>query len=79
MSKGDYLNYEEVKKRGVKKGVGTVAVTAYDRVVRWVCPNPRDEQRSSTAEQHYAQGMYTSKKVYYLSEADFDDPAVWDA
>jgi hypothetical protein len=50
---------------------GCIECTCYDRLVFWVCPDPRDAQRAAAALEQYNMGCYVEKETRYITEDQY--------
>lgn len=76
----EYLNYDKIKKFSEEnKSNGNITVRCYYNGLYWVCPNPKDINRSKGVEESYNAGYFISYCDIRITDEQFNDPKNWNS
>lgn len=54
-----------------------IKVRCYTDGLKWICPNPENEELAEIHYQRYCQGFYLNFTDYYISRSDYDNASNW--
>ena len=79
MSRREYLRIDKVEKNDQTSSCKTcVPIRCYHNGLYWVCPNPKDERRSTSLNKQYQEGKYIQYTDFFLTINEFNNDANWD-
>ncbi len=70
MSK-NYLIYSKVK--AAHNSENKIEVVCYDKILFYICPNPKNRALCEILEQQYRLNIYVAKETYKIRECDLND------